>query len=154
MGPARDDSNAQRLYLGKLAARFQATTQSALNGYYAGDNIFDQSEPNLRLITKMVKLNEVFSNIFWKRGHKQHFGPKWDDEGETQFGTTDNLPFEVPLKSYPELDDVIETDDYTCSKPLKGPIMSMIEEVFESSRGPELGTVSAIPAQFIFYSGT
>ncbi|KAL4866269.1 hypothetical protein BDV12DRAFT_199334 [Aspergillus spectabilis] len=43
MGPARDESNAQRLYLGKLAARFQATTQSALNGYYAGDDTFNIS---------------------------------------------------------------------------------------------------------------
>jgi hypothetical protein len=146
MGPARDGSNAQRLYLGKLAARFQATTQSALNGYYAGDDMFNESEPNLRLITKIVKLNEVFANIFWRSGHKQHFGAKWDDEGETEFKTTDNLPFEVPLRAYPELYDIIETDDYTCSKPLNGPIMSMIEEVFESSRGPELGTVSAPPA--------
>ncbi|KAL4982799.1 Dynamin central region-domain-containing protein [Aspergillus falconensis] len=142
MGPARDDSNAQRQYLGKLATRFQTTTQSALNGYYAGDDMFKQSEPNLKLITKVVKLNEVFSDIFWKRGHKQHFGPTWDDDGEPSYGSsTDNSPFKVPLREYPELYSIIQTDDYTCPKPLKGPIMSLIEEVFESSRGPELGTI-------------
>ncbi|KAL5000174.1 Dynamin central region-domain-containing protein [Aspergillus recurvatus] len=141
MGPARDDPNAQRLYLGKLASRFQTTTQSALNGYYAGDDTFNQLEPNLRLITKMVKLNEIFSNVFWTRGHKQHFGTTWDDDGEALYGSSvDNISFEIPQEAYPELHDVIETDDYRCPKPLRGPIMSLIEEVFESSRGPELGT--------------
>ncbi|KAL4745863.1 Dynamin central region-domain-containing protein [Aspergillus foveolatus] len=141
MGPARDDSNAQRQYLGKLATQFQTTTQSALNGYYAGDDMFNQSEPNLKLITKVVKLNEVFSDIFWKRGHKQYFGATWDDEGEASYGSsTENSPFQIPLREYPELYGIVQTDDYICPKPLKGPIMSLIEEVFESSRGPELGT--------------
>jgi hypothetical protein len=145
MGPARDDSNAQRQFLGKLAARFQTITQSALNGYYAGDNMFNQTEPNLKLITKVVKLNEVFSDTFWKRGHKQHFGATWDDDGEASYGSsTDSIPFKVPLSEYPELNNIIQTEDYTCPGPLKGPIMSLIEEVFESSRGPELGTVSAL----------
>ncbi|CBF85290.1 hypothetical protein AN1648.2 [Aspergillus nidulans FGSC A4] len=107
MGPARDDSNAQRQCLGKLAA-----------------------QPNLKLITKVVKLNEVFSDTFWKRGHKQHFGATWDDDGEASYGSsTDSFPSKVPL-------------NYFCPKPLKGPIMSLIEEVFESIRGPELGTIT------------
>ncbi|KAL0929556.1 interferon-induced GTP-binding protein Mx1 [Colletotrichum truncatum] len=140
MGPSRSDPSSQRMYLGKLASRFLAVTQSALNGYYAGDKIFGRL-PQLKLITKIMKLNEVFSNIFWKRGHKQHFGPTWDDEGENSFGRTiDQLPFEIDLARYPELEGVIRTDGYQCPKPLKGPIMSHIEEVFESSRGPELGT--------------
>ncbi|KAL3436880.1 P-loop containing nucleoside triphosphate hydrolase protein [Aspergillus tetrazonus] len=105
MGPARDDSNAQRQFLGKLAA-----------------------QPNLKLITKVVKLNEVFSDTFWKRGHRQHFGATWDDDGEASYGSsTDSFPFKIPL-------------NYACPKPSKGPIMGLIEEIFESSRGPELGT--------------
>ncbi|KAL4763653.1 uncharacterized protein BDW70DRAFT_148432 [Aspergillus foveolatus] len=89
MGPARDDSNAQRHFLGKLAPCFQTMTQSA--------------EPNLKLITKVVKLSE------------QHFGATWDDDGEASYGTsTDSFPFKVPL--------------------------TLIEKVFESSRGPELVT--------------
>ncbi|KAF6812953.1 interferon-induced GTP-binding protein Mx1 [Colletotrichum plurivorum] len=111
MGASRADSCSQRMYLGKLASRFLAITQGALNGYYTGDSIFKRL-PNLKLITKIMKLNEVFANVFWKRGHKQHFGPTWDDEGESSLGRN----------------------------PSKGPIMSHIEEVFESSRGPELGT--------------
>ena len=141
MGPARADQSSQRLYLGRLASRFQATTQAALNGYYAGDKIF-KAEANLKLSTKIIKLNEVFANVFWKRGHQQHFGPRWDDEGENCFGpSVDDPPFEIPLEKYPELKDIILTDNYECPKPLEGPIMNHIEEVFESSRGPELGTV-------------
>jgi hypothetical protein len=61
----------------------------------------------------MIKLNEVFSNVFWKRGHKQHFGPQWDNEGEISFGRSiDVLPFEVPLLLYSDLYDIILTDDY------------------------------------------
>ena len=143
MGLARADNNSQRLYLGKLTSRFQSITQAALNGYYAGDKIFAK-DPDLKLSTKIVKLNESFSNVFWKRGHKQHFGPTWDDEGETSFGhSIDDLPFEDPLSYYPELSDIIPDIDYECPKAIKGPIMSHIEQTFESSRGPELGTVSA-----------
>ncbi|KAH0421177.1 interferon-induced GTP-binding protein Mx1 [Colletotrichum camelliae] len=138
MGPSRADSNSQRMYLGKLASRFLAVTQAALNGYYAGDSIFKRL-PNLKLITKIMKLNEVFSNVFWKRGHKQHFGPTWEDKGESSLGGNLDLPFTIPLYEYPVLETIIH-DDYRCPEPLRGPIMSHIEEVFESSRGPELGT--------------
>ncbi|KAK2737104.1 interferon-induced GTP-binding protein Mx1 [Colletotrichum kahawae] len=140
MGPSRADLNSQRMYLGKLASRFLAITQAALNGYYAGDSIFKR-QPNLKLITKIMKLNEVFSNVFWKRGYKQHFGPTWDDEGESLLGSNvDQLPFGIPLSEYPELEAIIRIDDYRCPKPSKGPIMGHIEDVFQSSRGPELRT--------------
>jgi hypothetical protein len=144
MGLARSDPSSQRMYLGKLSARFLAVTQAALSGYYAGDKIF-KSFPDLKLITKIMKLNEVFSNILWKRGHKQHFEPAWDDEGESSFGRSiDCVPFEIPLRKYPELDGIILSDEFQCPKPSKGPIIGHIQEVFESNRGPELGTVSRL----------
>lgn len=144
MGLARSDPSSQRMYLGKLSTRFLAVTQAALSGYYAGDKIF-KSFPDLKLITKIMKLNEVFSNIFWKRGHKQHFGPAWDDEGESSFGRNiDCVLFEIPLRKYPELDGIIISNEFQCPKPSKGPIIGHIQEVFESNRGPELGTVSRL----------
>lgn len=146
MGPSRASQDSQRLYLGRLAAKFQEITHAALNGHYTGDKVFKR-DPNLRLITKIVKLNEVFSNTFWKRGHKQHFGPAWDDEGERSLGkSVDSLPFDLPLQEYPELFDIIHSSSYHCPKPLKGPISNLIEEVYESNRGPELGTVSIFAA--------
>ncbi|KAL4868373.1 hypothetical protein BDV12DRAFT_197247 [Aspergillus spectabilis] len=151
MGPARDDPNAQRRYLGNLATQFQKTSLSARNGNYAEDNVFDQPEPNLKLITKIVKLNEIFADTFWRRGHKHHFGAAWNDEDEPSFGSdTDHPLFEVSLEAYPELHDIVEADEYTCSEPLKGPIMSLIEEVFVSSRGPEIGTFGGTLLATIF----
>lgn len=35
--------------------------------------MFNQAEPNLKLITKVVKLNEVFSNTFWKERSQATF---------------------------------------------------------------------------------
>lgn len=140
MGQSRANPSSQRMYLGKLASRFLAVTQAALSGHYAGDGIFKEF-PDLKLITKIMKLNEVFSDIFWKRGHKRHLGAKWDDEGESSFNTGE-LPFRIPFDRYPELKAIVRTDAYQCPQPSRGPIMTRIEEVFESCRGPQIGTVS------------
>ncbi|KJZ68698.1 hypothetical protein HIM_11912 [Hirsutella minnesotensis 3608] len=150
MGPARADQSSQRLYLGKLATRFQTVTQAALNGYYAGDRIF-KTDPDLKLITKITKLNEAFSNILWSQGHMQEFGPPCDDEGETWFvNRSTEIPFEIPLKKYHELYNIIQMDDYQCPKPLNGSIMEYIEETYESSRGPELGTFGGTILSTVF----
>jgi hypothetical protein len=147
MGPTRADQSSQRLYLGKLATRFQAMTQAALNGYYAEDSMFKE-EPELKLITKIIKLNEVFSNDFWNLGHQQHFGVIPDEEGETIFGDrSTSVHFEIPLAKYRELSSIIHTEDYQCPKPSNASIMDLIRDVFESSRGPELGTVRS--SQFL-----
>ena len=142
MGPSRVDQTSQRQYLGKLASRFQSITQAALNGYYVGDKILNAT-PTLRLATRITKLNEVFSDVFWKRGHKQDFGITGDNEGESSLGKSiDELPFEIPLSKYPELHGIIATDDYQCSEPTQGSLLDHITEVYEANRGPELGTVS------------
>ncbi|THV48858.1 hypothetical protein BGAL_0224g00200 [Botrytis galanthina] len=85
MGPSRTDQSSQRLYLAKLTSKFQDIAQAALNGYYTGDKIFKRY-PNFQLITKIIKLSEDFSDVFWRHGHKQHFGDNWDNEGESFFG--------------------------------------------------------------------
>lgn len=65
----------------------------------------------------MIKLNEVFSNVFWMRSHKQHFGSKW---GKISFGRSiDDLSFENPLIKYPQLHGLALSNDYQCPKPLK-----------------------------------
>lgn len=152
IGLPRCDPSSQRLFLGRLSTRFLAVTQTAMNGHYAGEKIFKRI-PDLKLITKIMKLNEVFSNVFWKRGHKQHFGPTWDDEGESSFGhSIDCVPFDIPLEKYPELDDIIRRDDYQCPKPSRGPISGHIQEVFELNRGPELGTVSCFSRSLYWIS--
>ncbi|KJZ79522.1 hypothetical protein HIM_00991 [Hirsutella minnesotensis 3608] len=140
MGPARSDQSAQRQYLGRLAGRFQTVAQAALNGYYSGEKIFTKV-PELKLITRILHLNEEFSNVVWGRGHLQHFDDPDNDGGVTLYGDkATDLSFKIPLEKHRELSNIILTEDYDCPKALKTPIMEYIQEVYRSSRGPELGT--------------
>jgi hypothetical protein len=146
MGLSRTEHSAQRIYLGRLGARFQAITQCALNGYYDSEALFTD-EPTLKLITAVTAINEQFANIFWRRGHKRHTSPQWNDEGEAVHTLAEkdesNLARELFLP-YPELHDIIEIDEYVCPRP-KGfyddCVMDHIETVYRLNRGPELGTV-------------
>ena len=143
MGSARTDQITQRMYLGKLATRFQTVTQAALHGHYGGEMIFNEN-PELKLITRVLKLCTAFADTFWSRGHQHYFHAHWDDEGEKWFGEKNtDTPLEAPLTRYAELNDVIETEDFRCPKPSSGTLSNRIRQVYESNRGPELGTVSA-----------
>ncbi|RDA91020.1 hypothetical protein CP533_2545 [Ophiocordyceps camponoti-saundersi (nom. inval.)] len=172
MGPTRADQSSQRMFLGKMASRFQSAKQAALTGYYASDGIF-RTSPELKLITKIIKINEAFSDTFWKRSHLYSFGPIVDDDGEAAFGyvsdgketaneeedaeeddsdgsdedssdesvaSTSTCAEELPAAKYPELQDIIQEEDYQCPKPSTESILSHIKKTFTSSRGPELGT--------------
>lgn len=147
MGPSRADQSAQRMYLGKLGSTFQAVTQCALSGYYDSEPLFTEM-PSLKLITAVTKMNERFANTFWKRGHKRHTSSEWDDDGEAIHALAededDDTPAQDPLLPYPELDDIVEADEYVCPSPKafnNDSIMDHIEKVYQLNRGPELGTV-------------
>ncbi|KAI0616258.1 interferon-induced GTP-binding protein Mx1 [Pyrenophora tritici-repentis] len=89
MGPSRTDQSAQMMYLGRLGSKFQAVTQCALNGYYDSESLFAETS-GLKLITAATKTNERFANTFWRRGHKRHTSPHWDDEGEAAHVLAEN----------------------------------------------------------------
>ncbi|KAH7316966.1 interferon-induced GTP-binding protein Mx2 [Stachybotrys elegans] len=149
MGEPRDNENTQRQYLVKIASRIQDITKSALNGHYADDTIF-KHKADLRLITKMIQLNEDFSNVFWKCGHYQHFRSGLEDKGEKLLGEV--IPTTVsgmPGNVYDELHDIIDTD-YECPKPLRGPMTETVQELYSSSRGPELGTFNGTVLASVF----
>lgn len=146
IGSSRTGQTSQRLYLGKLASKFQAVTQCALNGHYDNELIFEQA-PGLKLITAITKSNERFANEFWKNGHKRCLSPNSNDEGEKTYelNENENMRLGELVHAYPELHDVIETEDYCCPTPTAfndDPIMDHIERVYESNRGPELGSFS------------
>jgi hypothetical protein len=157
MGEPRADESSQRRYLVSIASRMQDITKSALNGYYASESLLSRRR-DLRLITNIIKLNEAFANVFWKRGHFQHFRSTRDDEGENELGRgIETLPFAVPLDVYSELQEF--DPDYECQEPIKGPMTALIQDVYDSCRGPELGTVSLNPRksfdqQLTFFSST
>lgn len=142
MGPSRSDPNSQRLFLGKMAGQFQRVSNCALNAYYTDDQIFTK-EPGLRLITKIMELNEVLSNVFWERGHTRRFETESgkDDDEEGGWGGK-KISFEILSDLYPEIHDLVLTEEYECPDPTDDSLMDHIEGVFNSSRGPELGTVS------------
>ena len=154
MGPARMDHSSQRQYLGELAVRFQTTARAALNGHYAGEKLF-RLDPNLKLITRMMKLHKVFAEIFSERAHTARFDESSEesstseedhetdsDDSEEPTRQEPTVPFEIPLAKYCELHDIIIAKAYRCPKPESKLLMARITEVFDSCRGPDLGTVS------------
>lgn len=142
LGDARNDERSQRAYLGRLASRFESIVRDALNAYYNDDPIFnDQQE--MRLVTRIVELNEVFANDFANKGHTRHFEhAETTATGQTAFpDEPGTLSFEIP-DWMADLDNIIIDEPFTCSPPSDDPIMDHIADVFRDNRGPELGTVS------------
>lgn len=142
MGASRSDEKAQRAYLGKLAANFERMVGYSLEAYYTQDPMFSKRD-EMRLITRIIELNDVFSTTFAQRGHTRYFDKSHGDE-ECDREAPDELPepsFDFSADDFPELNDII-TDPFQCPKPSKDSIMDHIEDVFRKSRGPELGTVS------------
>ncbi|KAI0432326.1 interferon-induced GTP-binding protein Mx2 [Xylaria sp. FL1042] len=143
MGPSRADQSCQRLHLNKIASRFQAITQCALNGHYTVDAIFAEA-PELKLATRVMKLNETLANVFWQKGHKRHFGPERDEDGECAFVESfdDLAPSGRLLDDYPELGDITDLNDAKYLEPIEESIEDRIKEIFRCNRGPEVGTFS------------
>lgn len=140
MGAARSDEKAQRAYLGKLANNFERIVGYSLNAYYTEDPMFDD-RLEMRLVTRIIELNEVFCEVFSKRGHTRRFDFAGNsEEADTWDGLTE-LGFELP-EAHPDLADIVLADRFECPSPSTDSIMEHIEQEFRQSRGPELGTVS------------
>lgn len=143
MGASRSDERSQRAYLGKLAANFEKLVDYSLNAYYTQDEIFND-RLEMRLITRIIRLNEVFSEVFSQRGHTRYF-EHLDDEGAQGNQPDSHMPeieFDIPNDRILELEDIIRTERFQCPVPSDESIMEHIETIFRESRGPELGTVS------------
>lgn len=139
-GPPRSTPTAQREHLIKLALRFERLVNDALEGLYSRDVLFGEKPP-LKLITKIIELNEGFSNVIWKKGQT------WNFEGETpEKDDTDsyirlmNDAFDW-ASTFPELAEFCYPK-ITAFKNTKGDIMTFIGDCYSASRGPELGSVS------------
>ncbi|EPE07927.1 interferon-induced gtp-binding protein mx2 [Ophiostoma piceae UAMH 11346] len=174
LGSPRSNEIPQRQYLVEIALRAQDITKSALNGYYACDDGLFQQRPAFRLITKLIRLNELFADNFWKNGHVQHFRDKCSDDGETLLAageqaspkeaeddeywvSFENHPTEkLHPEVYEDLSDIV-VPEYNCPKHKRGPLTKLIHEVYMESRGPALGTFilhierSGLPMTFNHY---
>jgi hypothetical protein len=164
-GEPRSDSQAQRAYMGRLANEFQKVVNYALEANYVHAEVFED-KPHMRLITRVVELNEKFAHEFWKRGHARKFvtdtgrddgaerkGKKSRKEGRKESeedtdrddidGSDSSLFDLVDSEEYPELDGII-TEPENCEPPSKDSLMDHIQTVYLRSRGAELGTVSLL----------
>ncbi|KKY38956.1 putative interferon-induced gtp-binding protein mx1 [Diaporthe ampelina] len=141
MGNSRSDAHSQRAYLGKIAGDFEKIVGYALNAHYTQDEIFND-RLEMRLITRIIRLNEVFSEVFSQRGHTRHFEHS-DYEGDQGRHLEIQLPeieFDIPNDRLVELEDIIRLERFQCPEPSDDSIMDHIEDIFRESRGPELGT--------------
>lgn len=143
MGASRSDEKSQRAYLGKLASNFEKILNYSLNAYYTQDEIFN-NRLEMRLITRIIRLNEVFSEIFSQRGHTRYFEhfDDGDDHASLPESQMPEVEFNIPNDRVQELEDIIRPERFQCPEPLDDSIMEHIESIFRQSRGPELGTVS------------
>ncbi|KAJ6437907.1 Interferon-induced GTP-binding protein Mx1 [Purpureocillium lavendulum] len=161
MGPSRADEYSQRQYLGEIAMNFQDITKAALSGEYSGRKLF-KTEEELRLITRIMRLQKGFANIFRQRAHTDHFVEDYEaalhepisevegeftDQGlETEQGTSaeekhkETTVFESPIPEYPDIQDIITDEDFICPIASNTPIIERVREVFDAYRGPDLGT--------------
>ncbi|KAK3398296.1 P-loop containing nucleoside triphosphate hydrolase protein [Sordaria brevicollis] len=137
-GPPRSTPTAQREHLIKLALRFERLANDALEGLYSRDVLFEK-EPPLKLITRIIDLNEGFSNVIWKKGQT------WNFEGETPEKDDTASYIELMNDAFDWASTVPELSEYchpkiTAFKSTKGDIMTFIGDCYSASRGPELGS--------------
>lgn len=146
LGSPRSDAHAQRAYLGELATRFQNVADCALDATYVNHSIF-ADQPELKLITRIINMNERFADMFWRNGVLVKFETSTglDDDEQPPKSVTNQGRIDVPYDDYPELEDIIIPEPYECEPPVEDSILTKIQDVYNSSRGPELGTVSLIP---------
>jgi len=71
LGPPRQDEREQRSFLSRIAETFQDRARAALAADYNADPVFDQDE--LRLITHVVNITDVFSADFQQGAHSRRF---------------------------------------------------------------------------------
>ena len=171
LGDSRSSPEEQRRALGKVISRFMMLKHCGLDAYYSRDAVF-QKQPQLKLVTRIREMNEAFSQIMHLKGHNMNFmaddggGHGRDgNNGGHDNGKKDNLPgddmdpgalydgilsFAITEHDGSTLEGIL-TEPYICPQPRDGDIFKYLEEVYKSSRGSELGTVSlSVPSCFDF----
>ncbi|KAM7187039.1 P-loop containing nucleoside triphosphate hydrolase protein [Rhypophila sp. PSN 637] len=148
MGAARPDAPSQRECLVKLTLKFERIVRDALEGLYEGDQLF-KNNMELRLITKVVDLNEGFSDLMAAKGHAFTFSGSSSSISQTPGDDDDKHSRVVAYQSavaesfnaglnFTELSlDLTKLD---CPSPAANMILNKIEACYRETRGPELGT--------------
>ncbi|KIW16615.1 hypothetical protein PV08_03803 [Exophiala spinifera] len=156
LGPSRQTERDQRLFLSSLARSFQDTVHAAMNAYYSSQAIFEQRE-ELRLITYVVNLTEIFGDDIARKGHVRSFEGHSrlsdDDEESSESEESDSRAEahaiegpdflqDIDLDEFDVLDSII-IKDCDVDDPMPG-IMDWTEDIYLRTRAIELGTFSGI----------
>ncbi|KAJ5938478.1 hypothetical protein N7466_001612 [Penicillium verhagenii] len=170
LGEERVTADQQRKFLLEIVTKFQRITENALHTNYASEDKFDK-EPDLRLATLVANRNAKFSDDFLSHGHlygfKSHahdedsefqpiipatstsssvdavvsgdFDGEDDDDGKNP--KHDSI-FSQKLKACDDIQDIL----YDCVQiedSIPQGILCWIEDLYQESRGFELGTFSS-----------
>jgi hypothetical protein len=163
LGPPRQDEREQRSFLSRIAETFQDRARAALAADYNADPVFDQDE--LRLITQVVNITDIFSADFQQGAHSRHFEnldlsessvavetPAACDCEETPVGLMiDNLRAlllkarvdDVAPRELVELGDIIVPLPPHRTPMPRDDFAAWINDVYLQSRGLDLGTFNA-----------
>ncbi|KAF4448356.1 hypothetical protein F53441_8231 [Fusarium austroafricanum] len=161
LGPSRQDEREQRRFLSHIAGTFQDRARAALAANYNEDPVFEQVD--LRLITHVVNITDLFRAEFQHRAHSRNFqdlelsrtplepDAPADDYYQVTTPTSmmDNLQEllrnakvdDITQKENEELGDLI---DLSHDLPLpQEDVSAWIEDVYLHTRGLDLGTFNS-----------
>ena len=146
LGPKRDTDTEQAKCLLDMSMRFQDIVTSALNANYFGDDCFDHL-PSLRFATAIVTRNEDLAESLEKYGHSYEFMDANSEAHEKNEKTNSpkkkGAEREVvklrAVENHDLLEDLMYGED-TIDATISEDTLEWITEVYESSRGFEIGT--------------
>lgn len=163
LGPSRETKEQQHKFLLELATRFQRVVSLALEAHYGGSPMFKKSI-TLKLATLVVNRNEIFSRDVSRRGHVLKFNTKTNKEESEHEQMDVDDPAEADVHApalgdeaalllsntkprsrnryvgdYEDLEELL----HLCIRviqPKSSDIMAWLEDIYNGSRGFELGT--------------
>ncbi|KAH6954849.1 P-loop containing nucleoside triphosphate hydrolase protein [Fusarium avenaceum] len=135
LGPPRQDERQQRSFLSHIAEAFQDRVRAALAADYNADPVFDQTE--LRLITQVVNITDLFNEEFQQKAHSRHFyTPGLFEPISNDFIFT--VAADYTSGEIAEIGDLV-IHGYAISPPSED-VMTWIKDIYAQTRGLDLGT--------------
>lgn len=161
LGMERETPEKQLLYLTDLATQFQRLVSLSVDAKYGNDGIFD--DMGLRLATLVSKRNATFSDDLAHRGQEYRFGNPEDSVGvEGDSTSIDEDPSPAPssesidsvsssrgvtfqvrkMANCDDIEDILYAQE-NLSAANENPIHLWLRQVYQRSRGFELGTFNS-----------
>lgn len=141
LGVSRHTERDQRMYLSEIAGHFQRIVRGALDASYSSHPELESDD--LRLITDIVNLTEQFNHDFISRSNVYDFENGEDaccsEENGQHLSIREPTSLKNGTSKFPELDPIVDLD-LSSTYVSGGSIMEWIGQMYNRSRGVELGT--------------